>query len=262
MRKLGTLFGLLCALGFASSASAQSKNWTVCGGNNFATCASVTVSISGNVVTMTVMNLSGTNGTYGGTIFTGIGLYNVPSNVCLVSGSVCATTPVQSAMSGPTAASNKGTPSAWYVQNDKQIGGGIKLDLVGQTGNNTSTINNGIADNCLLSAVPGGKNNFWMDPACGTAGVQNPGTNGGFVVFSFHVNQSWNLDNTELLVKGQNGPNGQSTECFTGTSPNGQAANCFTVPEPTTVALLASGLVGLSGAGLLRRRRGSDVGNG
>jgi len=213
---------------------------------------------------MTVMNLSGTSGTYGGTVFTGIGLYNLPSSVCLVSsGTTCATSPVQSTMSGPTRTSNTGSPTAWWVQNDKQIGGGVLLDLVGQTGKNNSTINEGIASNCLPNALPGGKNNLWMNPTCGTAGVTNPTLNGGSVTFSFHVNQSWNLASAQLLVKGQNGPNGQSTQCFTGTTPNGQPANCFsTVPEPTSLALFASGLVGLSGAGLLRRRRGRDVGNG
>ncbi len=259
VRKLGTLCGLVIALAFPSSARAQSKSWTVCGGDTFATCASVTVSISGsNLVTMTVMNLSGTYGTYAATVFTSIGLYNIPSSVCLVSGGVCATSPVQTAMSGPTRASNPGTPSAWYAQNNKQTGGGIQLDLGAQSGQNSSTVDNGLAGNCDLANLPGGSNNLWMNPVnppCGTTGVANPGTNGGFVVFSFSVNQPWDLTNTQLLVKGQNGPNGQSTQCFTGTSPNGQPANCFTVPEPVTVSLFATGLLGMGGVGMLRRRR-------
>ena len=251
---------LLLALG-GVSARAQSKSWLVCGGNSFATCASVRVSVSGTLVTVFVSNLSGTHSTYGGTIFGGLGLYNVPQSVCVVnSHGLCTVEPVQTVMSGPSRTSNRTATTPWWVQNDKQLGGGIMLDLVARSGPNTPNVNEGIASNCLLNAVPRGSNNFWMNPTCGTTGVTNPTLNGGLVVFSFHVSQGWNPSTTQLLVKGQNGPNGQSTQCFTGPGQNGQSANCFafTAPEPVSIVLLGSGLLAVGGLGWVRRRRPND----
>ena len=60
----------------------------------------------------------------------------------------------------------------------------------------------------------------------------------------------WHPTTTNLLIEGQNGPNGMSTECFTVTS-----GNCDTVPEPVTLALLASGLSRLALPALRRRRK-------
>src|SRR5882672_9384183 len=74
---------VLLALG-GVAASAQSKSRLGCGGNNFATCASVRVSVSGTLVTVFASNLSGPQGAYGGALFGGLGPNSVPQNVCLV----------------------------------------------------------------------------------------------------------------------------------------------------------------------------------
>jgi hypothetical protein len=75
------------------------------------------------------------------------------------------------------------------------------------------------------------------------------------VVFSFatqaHALTQADLDAAVLLVKGQNGVNGQSTEliCPSGT--------CTTTPEPVSIALVGTGMVGLA---VLRRRRKPRIG--
>lgn len=225
------------------------QSWNVCGGNAFNTCASVSVSVTGTTVTMRVMNLSGLNGTYGSTVFTSVGLFNVPT-------AVNAVVPANGLVTGMTGGvRGSDTPSAWRIRNNTQVGGGVQLDLVGSTPNG---INGGIASNCAATGtLPGGKNQLWMTENAGcTPGysVTNGSLNGGFIQFSFTVSQTWDpSQGTELLVKGQNGPNGASTECITG--PNGNCGPLEVVPEPITMILLGTGLAGMGGAGVLRRRR-------
>jgi hypothetical protein len=227
----------------ASSAAADGfKSWTVCGGSSFATCASVRLRVTGTKVTLGVRNLSGMNGTYGGTVFTAIGLSNVPPGINAVipaSGSV-------NSMSGPTRGSN--TPRPWQLVNDKAVGGGIWLDLAAKN----PGINNGIASNCDMGSLPGNASLF-MTPSCGANGVTNGTVNRGWVVLSFDVTETWDpsATGTELMVRGQNGPGGANTVCVTGEN----CAATDVVPEPFTIALVGSGLAGL---GLLRRRRKRD----
>jgi hypothetical protein len=119
--------------------------------------------------------------------------------------------------------------------------------MAGLSGGNSGTVNNGIASGCATpSALPGGANQLWMNPCALPTGAADP----GYVVFSFDITGTWDLASTELFIKGQNGPNGASTECFTG---NGTCNDV--VPEPITMVLLGSGLAGVGGAGWFRRRR-------
>ena len=210
------------------------NNTTICGGNAFSTCASVAVSAisdgAGNVtVTMRVTNLSGSNNTFANTVFTQVGLWNVPS----VNGSNGWSTGY-----GPSSTvvdQNNNSVSGWQAGNNGLSGAGIQQDVRGM--DPTNGINGGIA--------AGNTYTF-------TFTITNwQGTSAAFNQLGF-------------AIHGQGGPNGCSTKLVIGANgtanqpdPNDPAYQaCQTVvPEPVTMSLLATGLAGMGGAGLLRRRR-------
>jgi hypothetical protein len=105
-----------------------------------------------------------------------------------------------------------------------------------------STGNNGV----IGCTNPGGGTKW---STCGSF----PGT--PYVQFDFSLSNSFALNDLELRWHSQQvGPDAErSLKCDTGGA--GDYPACSVVPEPVTMALLATGLAGIGGAGFLRRRR-------
>jgi len=203
---------------------------TYCGGSSFATCASVSVSSSFDAITgqtwisMTVTNLSGTNGTYGGTIFTEMGLFGLPGSQ---------NTPSFSYVNGSLSVMEGGVDhtSDWTLGTGGLNGAGITKFVSGA--NTTNGINGGI-----------------------------PAPHG--YTFTFAVtglSSSFDPNNYGFAIHGQGGPNSCSTKLVIqsdGTTNAGPYdANCSpsVTPEPLTMTLLGTGLAGMGAASARRRRK-------
>lgn len=242
---------LLAAVPAAAHAGGT-RSWEVCGGTSFQTCASVVVTVTprpasqggGAVVTMQIRNLSGSNNTYAGTVFTNVGLDNViPSSINVITdmrSSSYLLSVTGPCMTGP----NCDYSRYWSLTNDAQNGGGVRIDLNAGTTNGSRY---SIASSCNNGLAPG--HNLYFVTGCGPQ-------QGGFVTLSFAVTGDFNPALTgDLFLKGQNGPNGQSTTCITTA---GDKQNCYptsTVPEPITAALFGTGLLAMGGVRRVMRRR-------
>jgi len=244
------------ALALALTLAATSNAWadaafswngtTVCGGNTFNTCAAVTVNVvdgqnGAATITITVTNLSGTNGTYAGTVFTQVGLDNLPQSghpatsvIQYVNGTLVATDcGTDGICGGSHAADDKDVTSSWQLGTNGLSGAGIDPAVIGTDTQNG--INGGFSAPTTYSFTFSVTN--WSDSYLAGAG------------FGIH-GQGAGSCSTKLSITNTGG-----AETVGSTSPD---ASCFsTTPEPITMTLVGTGLAGMGGMGLIRRRKKS-----
>jgi hypothetical protein len=232
------------------SANAQ-WSWAGCGGNLFNTCASVNITYSGGVLTMVVQNW----GTYnpagpqpslaGSSIFTQLGL----GSGTFGSGALTGLNSFSCA--GGTVAD----PTCDWVF-DSGLNG-----LPGYMGG------------ARYAGPPSG--HPCNDVNCGLNPPGSPGA-GQYsqVTLVFSTSPVIDLSAATFGLHGQAGPSNCSTKLFVTKSGSTYSPNTTTsttcagtfnpptetpVPEPASMVLLATGLVAMSGAGIIRRRRNRKV---
>lgn len=240
----------------SSAAAVGTQSYDVCGGtysswSGFAFCASVQVTVVQKAasvwnVAIKFSNMSGYNGSFAGSVFTQIGIDNIPGNLA----NPANITVTQNNATVCTNKFNDPSPSVgcWNVKQDANASGGFNVDFLAQASNG---LNRTIDASC--------ENGPELLHTCFAA---HP------VTISFDINSNFNPvteGQIYLHAEGINDDVFAVAECETGSNVTARerctnaafSANppVVATPEPATLALMATGLFALWPATLRSRRR-------